>query len=269
MRELVGDPLFVRTSEGMRPTPRADLAVGKAREILAAMHQIAEGVARFDPATSTRVFRMCVPDAAQITLLPSMLRALRNSAPNVHLEALPVDQQTAHRLESGEADLAFGGFVPGMEAGFFQQALFEQDLVCLVSSEHPRIRGDLTLDDFQREAHIAVGYGSTNAVIESELKRQNVKRRVLASVQGVLGVAKIVAATDMITTLPGQIAATLAEGGSVRLVPCPVRIAAIAVKQYWHSRFHHDPGNQWLRSTCAVEARASLCLSAWVRDHAH
>lgn len=269
IRELVGDPLFVRTSEGMRPTPRADLAVGKAREILAAMHQITEGVARFDPATSARVFRMCLPDASQITLLPSMLRALRNGAPNVHLEALPVDQQTAHRLESGEADLAFGGFVPGMEAGFYQQSLYEQDMVCLVSSEHPRIRGELTLDDFQREAHIAVGYGSTNAVIESELKRQNVKRRVLASVQGVLGVAKIVAATDMITTLPGHIATTLAEGGSVRLLPCPVTMPAIVVKQYWHSRFHHDPGNQWLRATCAKEARASLCPSAWVRDHAH
>ena len=269
IRDLVGDPLFVRTSEGMRPTPRADLAVGKAREILAAMHQITEGVARFDPATSARVFRMCVPDAAQITLLPSMLRALRNNAPNVHLEALPVDQQTAHRLESGEADLAFGGFVPGMEGGFYQQALFEQDFVCLVSSEHPRIGAALTLDDFQREAHIAVGYGSTNAVIESELKRQNVKRRVLASVQGVLGVAKIVAATDMITTLPGQIATTLAEGGAVRLLPCPVTMPATVVKQYWHSRFHHDPGNQWLRSICGQEARSSLRLTAWVRDHAH
>lgn len=269
IRELVGDPLFVRTSDGMRPTPRADLAVGKAREILAAMHQITESVARFDPASSARVFRMCVPDASQITLLPSMLRALRNAAPNVRLEALPVDQQTAHRLESGEADLAFGGFVPGMEAGYYQQSLYEQDMVCLISSEHPRIRGEMTLADFQREAHIAVGYGSTNAVIESELKRQNVKRRVLASVQGVLGVAKIVAATDMITTLPGHIATTLAEGGSVRLLPCPVSMPAIVVKQYWHSRFHHDPGNQWLRSTCAREARASLCPSAWVRDHAH
>jgi len=155
-----------------------------------------------------------------------------------------------------------------MEAGFYQQALFEQDLVCLVSSTHPRIGDDLTLVDFEREAHIAVGYGSTNAVIESELKRQNVKRRVLASVQGVLGVAKMVAATDMITTLPGQIATTLAEGGSVRLLPCPVTMPAIAVKQYWHSRFHHDPGHQWLRAICATEARASLRPSAWVRDHA-
>jgi DNA-binding transcriptional LysR family regulator len=257
IRDQVGDPLFVRTSEGMSPTPRAEMVVSKAREILEAMRQITADAPRFDPATSTRTFRLCVPDAAQITLLPSLLGYIRGCAPGVKVEALPADQQTAGLLESGEADLAFGGFVPGMEAGFYQQTLFSQKFVCLVSAEHPRIRGDLSLEDFQREAHVEVGYGSANMVIESELKRQNVERRIMASLQGVLGVARIVATTDMITTLPGQIAATLASGGAVRLVPCPVPMPVIVVRQYWHTRFHRDPGNQWLRAAvCARQAAA-------------
>lgn len=263
IRLQLKDPLFVRTSEGMSPTPRAELVVGKAREILEAMHQIGEGAPRFDASSATRSFRICVPDAAQITLLPSMLQYFRQHAPSVRLDALPVDKQTARLLESGEADLAFGGFVPGLEAGFYQQTLFAQDFVCLVSAEHPRIRGELTLDDFLHEAHIAVGYGSANAVIERELKRQKLERRVMASLPGVLGVATIVASTDMITTLPGQIAATLARNGSVRLVACPVPLPAIVVKQYWHARFHRDPGSQWLRATCAEQARASLACTSF------
>lgn len=255
IREQLKDPLFVRTSEGMKATPRAEEIVGKAREILEAMRQIIDDAPDFDPSTSTRLFRMCIPDSAQITLMPSMLGYIRSHAPNVQIEALPVDRNTARLLESGEADLAFGGFVPGMDTGIYQQTLFDQDFVCLVGNQHPRIIDRLTLEDYQREAHIAVGYGSTNAVIEAELKHQNVERRVMLTLPGVLGVGKIIATTDMITTMPGQIGAALAARGTVRLFPCPVPMRRIVVRQYWHARFHRDPGNQWLRATCAVQAR--------------
>jgi len=266
LRDQVGDPLFVRTFEGMSPTPRAEIVVHKARDILEAMQQIVADSPRFSPATSTRVFRLCVPDASQMTLLPDLLQHLRSCAPNVQLQAPPVDEHTVRMLESGEADLAFGGFVPAMEAGFYEQTLFEQDFVCMVSTSHPRIKDTLSLDDYQREAHIAVGYGRAYTVIETELQRQNIERRVMASMQGVLGVANIVARTDMITTMPGQIAARLAEGGAVNLFPCPFPMPSIVVKQYWHSRFHRDPGNQWLRAVCAEQSRASLDLTnKWVR----
>lgn len=263
LREQLKDPLFVRTSEGMTPTPRAEIAVAKAREIIEAMRHITEDLPRFDPSTSTRTFRMCIPDASQITLVPKILRYIRGCAPNVRFEALPVDNQTARRLESGEADLAFGGFVPAMEAGFYQQSLFDQDFVCLVSAEHPRIDGSLTVADYVREGHVAVGYGNANSVIEAEMRRQNIERRVLVYLPGVLGVAMIVATTDMITTLPAEIGAMLASRGGVRLYPCPVPMPTIIVKQYWHHRFHRDPGNKWLRETCATQARSGLQLTTF------
>ncbi len=255
IRERVKDPLFVRTSEGMTPTPRALAVVGKAREILEAMHQITGEAPRFDPSTSTRVFRLCAPDSAQITMLPRLVQYVNGVAPSVRLEVLSVDDDTARRLESGEADLAYGGFVPGMEAGFHQQALFEQDFACLVSARHPRIRGRMSLQDYQREAHVSVSYGGVNAVIDAAMKRQNIDRRVLVYLQGFLGVPKIIATTDMITTLPRQIGENLASGGAVRQVDCPVAMPKYMVKQYWHTRFHRDPGNKWLRAICARQAR--------------
>ena len=258
IREHLKDPLFVRTSEGMMPTPKGEVAVEKSREILEAMRQLIEDAPSFDPALSRRAFRICIPDASQITLMPNVLGYIRSHAPHVQVEALPVDNQTGRLLENGDADLAFGGFVPGMEAGIYQQVLFEQDFVCLVSKEHPRITDQLTLEDYQREAHIAVGYGSANAVIETELKRQNVKRKVVAILPGVLGVGQIIATTDMITTMPGQIGATLAGRGTVRLFPCPVPMQVIVVKQYWHTRFHRDPGNQWFRHVCSMQARKGI-----------
>ena len=260
IRAQINDPLFIRTSEGMIPTPRAEIVVSKAREILEAMRSITEEVPRFDPATATRTFRMCIPDGAQTTLLPKMLQYIRRCAPNVKFEALPLDKDTPALLESGDADLAFGGFVHYMEAGFYQQTLFEQNYICLVSAKHPRIKKQLTLEDFQREAHVAFGYGRSFALIESEMKRFNIERKVMVFLPGVLGVVKIIAATDMITTLPGQIGTMLATRGSdaIRLFPCPVPMPNVVVKQFWHARFHRDPGNQWLRGVCAEHARQGM-----------
>jgi DNA-binding transcriptional LysR family regulator len=254
IRMRIGDPMFVRTSEGMMPTPCADAVVGKAREILEVMHHIAGGAPDFNPFSSTRTFLLCIPDSAQITLLPRMVQYMRRCAPGVRLETFPVDEQTAHLLETGQADLAFGGFVPGMEAGFLQQALFEQDFTCLISKRHSRIKATLTVNDYRREAHVSVGYSGLIAVIEAAMKRHRIERRVVLRLQGFLGVAKTIALTDMIATLPRQIGAAIAASGSLRQVDCPVQIPKYMLKQHWHARFHRDPGHKWFRDVCAKHA---------------
>jgi DNA-binding transcriptional LysR family regulator len=258
IREKLKDPLFVRTSQGMEPTPRATVVVAKAREILDAMRQIVD-VPDFDPMMSSRTFRMCIPDGAQTTLLPNLLSNLFSKAPDIKFEALPLDRNAPRLLENGSADLAFGGFVPEMEAGFHEQTLFDQGYVCLISAQHPRIRDQLTLDDFQREAHVAFGYGRSFELIEAEMKLLKVFRNVRIFLPGVLGVTRIIAATDMITTLPAQIGTMLGNSNSaVRLYPCPIPLARVVVKQFWHSRLHLDPGHQWLRRICAQEARQGM-----------
>ena len=235
IRDKVGDPLFIRTSKEMIPTPRADLIVEKAREILEAMRQLSGDVPRFDPATSTRIFRMCAPDSAHITMIPRLLQCIRGIAPNVQVETLPVNEHTAQLLESGDADLAYGGFVPGMDTGFYQQALIKQDFICLASMEHPRVKGTLTLDDYQREAHVAVSYGGihgVNALIQSALHVQHIERRVLLTLAGFLGIGKVIATTDLITTLPRNIGETLSSQNDLQLLECPARIPTYMIKQY-------------------------------------
>lgn len=257
IRDKVGDPLFIRTSKEMIPTPRADVMVEKAREILEALRQISGAVPHFDPATSTRVFRICAPDSAHITMIPRLLQCIRGMAPNVQVEILPVSENTARLLESGEADLAYGGFIPGMDNGFYQQALIKQDFICLASMDHPRIQGRLSLQAYQGEAHVAVSYGGihgVNALIKSALHAQHVERRVLLTLAGFLGIGKVIATTDLISTLPSNIGETLAAQYGLQILDCPVRIPGYMIRQYWHARYHRDPGNQWLRKLCAQYA---------------
>lgn len=140
LREHFSDPLFVRTSSGMEPTPLADELVQPIRHALDAFDAALGHRSSFDPATSERSFRICMTDITHLVLLPRLWGQLRATAPGIRIQISPLDDDTGRKLEAGEADLAVG-FIPALEAGFYQQALFRQQYVCLASADHPRIHG--------------------------------------------------------------------------------------------------------------------------------
>jgi DNA-binding transcriptional LysR family regulator len=182
--------------------------------------------------------------------MPQLLAHVRTVAPQIRLVAARIDQDTAHALESGSADLALG-FVPWLESGFYQQSLFPQDFVCLVNSAHPRIGKTLTLRAYNEEAHVAITAGTGAQLLEDAMSRQSVQRKVVLELPGFLGLSGIVAATDLIATLPRQIGETLAEIAGLKLMECPLALPSFTIKQHWHARYHQEPGNRWLRSVVA------------------
>ena len=202
LRRHVGDPLFVRTSRGMQPTPRAEALLEPVREALAGLRRIMGEPPGFDAATAERRFRIAMTDATQITMLPRLLSHLRVAAPRVAVDVEHISPYTGRALESGDIDLALG-FLPALDAGFYQRRLFLQDFVCLINARHPRIRGALSLRQFADEAHIGVELAGTgHATIERALERQRVRRRIVLRVPGFLGLAAIVSTTDLIATVP-------------------------------------------------------------------
>jgi DNA-binding transcriptional LysR family regulator len=251
LRVQLHDPLFVRTPAGMQPTPRADELIVPAREALAALRRLSAHHAAFDPQHATRRFRICMTDASHITLLPRLLAHVRALAPGVSLEAARIDDETAHALQAGEADLALG-FVPWLESGFYQQALFPQGWACLSNPGHPRVGKSLTLRAYREEAHVGIVAGTGAQMLADALERHGVQRRIVLELPGFLGLAAIVSTTDLIATLPGHIGETLAAMGGLRLHPCPVPVPPFTVKQHWHARYHHEPGNRWLRGVVAT-----------------
>ena len=250
LRRQLHDPLFVRTPAGMQPTPRADALIGPVREALETLRGLMTHETAFAPGSSTRRFRICMTDASHITLLPRLLAHVRESAPGASLEAARIDEMTAQALQAGEADLAVG-LVPWLESGFYQQSLFPQDWVCLVNPGHPRAGRSLTLRQYRDEAHIGIVAGTGSRLLADALMRHRISRRIVLELPGFLGLAAIVSTTDLVATLPRHIGETLAAAGGVKVHDCPVPIPPFTVKQHWHTRYHHDPGNRWLRGVVA------------------
>ena len=250
LRERLGDPLFVRTADGMLPTPRAQALIGPVRDALRALGEIAAPQAPFDPATSTRPWRICMTDASHATVLPRLLARLRAQAPHATVTAVRIDDGTAAALQSGAADIAVG-YIPGLDTGFYQQALFEQDWICLAGPANTRIGATLTLRGYREAFHVATAGGTGAADLEAALARARVTRQVMLTLPGFLGLAATVSASDLVATLPRQIGELLARNAGLRVLACPFAVPPFTVKQHWHARFHQDAANRWLREQVA------------------
>ncbi len=250
LRKMLGDPLFVRTPQGMQPTPRTQELMPAVRQVLDGMDLLASVTAQFDAASSERRFRIFMTDASHVTLMPRLFAQVRALAPGVKLEAATLGPDMAKALQSGEADLALG-LIPTLDRGFYQQALFDQDWVCLCHADHPRIGEPFDLSHYLNEAHVGIVSGTGTQLLEDALKKLDKPRQVQLALPGFLGLPGILSTSDLVATLPRHIGETLARTAGLRVMPCPVAIESFTVKQYWHTRYHQDPANRWLRGVCA------------------
>jgi DNA-binding transcriptional LysR family regulator len=251
LRVHFGDRLFARTSQGMEPTPYAQQIYPEVLQSVERLARLSGARATFDPARAERQFRICMTDISEIVILPTLVNHLQRVAPGVLIEAERITTDSPRRLESGEIDLAVG-FMPHLEAGFYQQVLFEQNFVCLAAKKHPRVRSSPNKQAFLAEGHIVVTTSGTgHAIVDKVLAQKGFERRIVLKVPSFLGVARLVARTELLVIVPRRLGEALAQQESVSVFDPPVRLPPFAVKQHWHERFHADAGNVWLRQTLA------------------
>jgi DNA-binding transcriptional LysR family regulator len=251
LRKHFNDPLFVRTSTGMEPTPHAAELIQllkRAEDLLqmALGHHVV-----FDPTDSNRVFRLHSTDIAQVTLIPKIMQRLKEVAPSVRVDLGRISENTPRLLESGAVDLAVGFILP-MGAGFCHQSLFKEKFVCAVRRNHPRIGNTLSLEQFESEVHLAISTSGTgHGIVERTLEAKAIKRELGLTVPSFLGIGSILTSTDYLATLPGQLAEHLASPGSIKVLKVPFQIPPYVIMQHWHERYTHDPAVRWLRSLMA------------------
>ncbi len=254
LRRYFGDPLFVRVPSGMEPTPKA-LELGEpVRAILERMRTLRSAHVPFDPRLSNRVFRFCVVDAGLIKLLPSLLGLLRDKAPHVRLQAIQIDtQHLESRLESGQLDFAMGSF-PALVNGIHKRPLWTETYVCMVKKGHPRLGPAPSPQAFADEKHVLVStlaIGHAHLLAERAIEAAVPPENIVCRVPMFIAAAIVAKHTDAVATLPLSIAGVLAEELGLDVIEAPIDLPKIEIAQYWHERFHRDPGHQWMRSIFA------------------
>lgn len=257
LRELLDDTLFVRTNEGMAPTPRAEALAGPVRQALSEVRNAIERQLGFNPMTADRTFRIFLSDLGQMVFLPKLLELVSREAPavNIHTVQVPAHRMRAVALESGDVDLAVGYFEE-FEGSIRQQVLFEEHYVGIVRANHPTIHDTISFEQFLRTPQLMYhpsggGHGSQESVVDKAFWAAGVDRRVAVRVAHTMGVTSIVSSTDLLVVVPHRLARACEALVPVTVLELPIEIPKFNIAQYWHERFNTDPGNRWLRGVFA------------------
>lgn len=249
LRALFGDPLFVRAGQDMKPTPRAIELAEPVRQVMETVSAEILNLSAFDASSSVRTFTIVTPDIGEVTLMPQVAAECARLAPGVNLRSRSMPrEQAGAALESGQADIALGFFPDLRRAGFFQQRLFRMRYVCIVCRTRPLVGGRLTARAFLAAKHVVVRPQGRDHQFEQFLLQRRLHRRVVIEVSHFMSLLAIVPGTDLVATIPEDIAEMIARHVDICILEVPLHPPTIEVQQFWHRRFHKDAGNVWLRS---------------------
>src|ERR1700730_18347155 len=117
LRHMLKDELFVRSPNGMIPTPKAEELATPIRIALDGLQQSLEPV-QFEPSKATATFRIAIDNYAAIVLVAPIAAHIARIAPGVALDFRPSGTlNVLDQLDRSELQLAIGP--PGVQGERF------------------------------------------------------------------------------------------------------------------------------------------------------
>jgi len=251
LRELLGDPLLVRTPRGMQATPRALELRPAVRLALETAEAVLQPAPRFDPATADRTFVLTMVDQAAFQLMPALVDRLARTAPGIALRLVPprdADQLGA-AIADGDLELAVGFFTDA-PAGIITEPLWAEGFACVWRRGGRGTRGPFDLERYLARSHLVVApRGRPGSLVDDLLARHGRSRRIAVTVPHFLLAPAIVATSDLVWTAPAGLARAFAALYPLAVRPPPLAIPGFTIAMRWHVRLDRDPGLAWLRAT--------------------
>ena len=265
LRELFNDPLLIRTSEGMTASERALALQPMVRQVLTQTEAMLSPDQVFRPEDSRRVYRIMTSDYAEATLVPHLVRRLREEAPNVVLDFLTPSDVSYPDMEQGRVDMAINRFneIPG---SFHQVTLWRDSFSCLLNRDNP-LGKHFDLEAYLSAQHIwvsktgfGVGFGMNPerlgglGWIDQALTRLGRSRKISIFTRHYQMPALLAMNNDLVATLPSRVARMQAENPQLLIKEPPFEIPEFELKMAWSPLLHHNPAHKWLRRLIQEEA---------------
>lgn len=238
LRQLLDDPVLVRTREGMQPTPRAMSLEQPVRSALQIIEQSLSVRPEFDPGTARQTFHIATTDYVELAFLPGLIKRLNHVAPNVRLEihALGADMPESE-LEGGMYDFAIGRF-PALPGRLKSELWLSEQLVCLVRNDHPSLEFTqdeqvfISLESFLKVPQVWVNGGQRSGVVDKWLKENGLSRNVAHTTPSFLIAPSIVAQTDMLVVTPLAIAEHFTKQLALKYCRCLWNLIRLTYRYY-------------------------------------
>lgn len=253
LKVMFNDELFVRYSRGIQPTARAFQLFGSVRQALQLVQNELPG-SGFEPASSERVFHLCVCSPLDSILTSQIYNHIEQIAPNIHVMfKSSLNQNTEHQLRYQETEFVIS-YEDFHRPEFTSVPLFKDEMVLVASKNHPTIKGPLLKHDVYNEQHAAVSLDRFASF--SQPWYDTVDKQASIAYQGMamMSVLSVVSQTHLVAIAPRWLAEEFAESLELQVLPLPLKLNSRTCYLSWHEAAGRDKGHQWME-----EQLVSIC----------
>jgi DNA-binding transcriptional LysR family regulator len=262
LRKVFGDQLFLRSADGLVPTPRARDLAEPVSNVLRQIESHLVNKPEFVPGTATLTFTLGLSDYPAFVLLPVLIQALEQQAPGVSLNvyAFTERDRAVDLLDAGTIDAAVG--VPPTQPGnrIFTRRIMRDELVTIVRRNSPAARAarrGMSMKAYLALSHVLASPEGDRHGLVDEVLAQLGKQRILAlTLPQMFAVPAVVAETNMTATVMKRVALNSPGRRKLILFPPPVDLPEVVFDLIWHRRNDSHTAQQWLRNLIS-----SLALS--------
>lgn len=260
LRDVLGDPLFVRDGRGVIATERARALSGPVEEAVQAARRVFTAAPGFEPASAKGELVIGLGEEAQVAFADAILSAIWAEAPGINIRIRALSERSLAEGKRGQIDMAIGPDLTPLPAvagavdysDFVAKRLYFRRFV--VVSRHG---GPMDLDRYCAASHVIVSFeGGGRGFVDDLLSDRGLQRRVAASVTSFPSAARLVAVTDLIATLPEEVVQGADLG--LQMMDAPIPLPELAMLLLWHPRMTTDPRHRWLRERVAVAVQQRI-----------
>lgn len=261
LRAHFGDPLLVRVGHTMVPTARATALIEPVRTALeAAARALAPGET-FVPERARGSVVLAMPEHAHATVVVPLVARLSREAPLLDVRVRTLTLASRAELARGDVhlavmpDLSLLPHLPQPDLSQFVVRPLYADRYAVASARSSK-RRRWTLPAYAAARHVLVSsLGESDVgIVDQALARAGLGRKVALAVPGFLEAARMVAGSDLVTTLPERM--LRASGYPLDIVPPPCELPPLAMQIAWHPRDTRDPRHEWLREQVTASVLA-------------
>ena len=247
LRHMLKDELFVRSPNGMMPTPRAEMLATPIRIALDGLQQSLEPV-QFDPEKATTTFRIAVDNYAAIVLVAPIAAHVAKIARGVTLDFRPSGTlNVADLLDRSELHLAIGP--PGVQGERFSvRRLLQDQFVVVHGKGHPAAKAQ----EFSTERlttlpqlEISSAQFGTDLVDTGPGRSKSHPKPAMRA--PFLSAAQILETSDLVSVLPLNVAKNMTRSHQLVFRPLSRSPKPIDAAMIWLRRLDNQPAHAWLR----------------------
>lgn len=255
LRLLFDNELLVRDGRRMVPTARGQSLAETLPSLLTQVEHTLAEPEPFDPATSTRSFRLAAPDFIS-PLLPHLLKLITEEAPGVSVEIAAYSPTAALDMQQGRYDaLVAPSFkktdeLRGVELGSWHW-------VTVGRKHHPAF-SNWSLENWAAFPHLLVSASSPSGgnPIDLASAKLGATRNIRAVLPQFSMAAPVLSATDMLLTVPSIAMRDAAAAYGLSQRDLPFEIPPLKLSLFHNAKTGDEPELRWFRSHIAAVAQS-------------